>query len=139
KISTGEERPHLQFEISVVRRDELPRNKNSRFVFRNEQFLLDDYVAVDLVTPARPWLVFERLDARGPIRMNYVGVITLRRNRKRIARGFHPRVKTVHEHHSSRWRRSCSQQQRVITASTNSRDRSAGKSAKAVRFEPFGL
>jgi hypothetical protein len=45
-------------------RDDPPRDENGGFTFRNEQFLLDDDIAVDLVTPTRPWLVFERLDAR---------------------------------------------------------------------------
>src|SRR5205823_11435133 len=116
-----------------------PRNENRRFAFRNEQLLLDDEIIVDLVTPARPRLVFEGFKACCAIGMNYVWPVALRRNRKRSARRFQPRVKAVHEHHSSRWRCRCREYKRVITAAANPGDRATCESAEAVRLDPLGL
>src|SRR4029453_17087565 len=121
-----------------IRRDEFPRDKNGRFAFRNEQLLFDDETVVDLITPAGPRVAFETVDARSAVRMNYIGAIALRGNRKSTARRFHPCVKAVRQDHSSRWRRRCRQQQRVITTAANPRDRSAGESAETIRLEPFG-
>jgi hypothetical protein len=40
--------------------------------FRNEQFLLDDEIVVDLITAEGPRLMLERLNTRGAVRMNYI-------------------------------------------------------------------
>src|SRR6266536_29562 len=61
KIAAGKEWSHLEFEIGIIRRDEFPRHKDGRFAFWDEQLVLDDEI-VDLVTPARPRLVFERFN-----------------------------------------------------------------------------
>src|SRR6516165_7374664 len=150
KISSGEKWPHAQPNWAVIqsgvegpRRIALrqrsgilrlrfaplrmtgykaPRDENGRFSFGDEQPLLDDQIVVDPVTPARPRVIFESFDARCPIGMNYVGIVTLRRDCELAARCFHPCVEAVYEDHSSRWRRRGSQQQRVIPTGANSRD-----------------
>src|SRR6266581_1566070 len=138
KIATGKEWSHLEFKIGIIRRDEFPRHKNGRFAFRNEQLVLDHEI-VDLVTPARPRVVFERFDSRSAVRMNYIGAVALGGDGKGSTRRFHPCVEAVREDHSPRRRRGCGQQQRVIAPSANSRHRSACESAEAVRFEPLGI
>src|SRR5206468_9117870 len=138
KIAAGKEWSHLEFEIGIIRRDEFPRHKDGRFAFWDEQLVLDDEI-VDLVTPARPRLVFERFNTWRTVRMNYIRAVALGRDRKRAARRFHPCVEAVREDHSPRRRSGCGQQQRVIPTSANSGDRSAGESAKAVRLEPLGV
>jgi hypothetical protein len=136
KIATGKEWSHLEFKIGIIRRDEFPRHKNGRFAFRDEQLMLDHEI-VDLVTPARPRVVFERFDSRSAVRMNYIGAVSLGRDGKGSTRRFHPCVEPVREDHSPRRRRGCGQQQRVIPTSANSRDRSACEAPKAVRLKPL--
>src|SRR6266702_8884037 len=111
----------------------LPRHKNARFAFRNEQLMLNHEI-VDLVTPARPRVVFERFDSRSAVRMNYIGVVALGGDGEGSTRRFHPCVEPVREDHSPCRRCRCRQEQRVIAPSANSRDRSACEAAEAVRF-----
>src|SRR5882724_1332858 len=136
QIETGKEWSHLEFEIGIIRRYEFPRHKNGRFAFWNEQLVLDHEI-VDLVTPARPRVVFERFDSRSAVRMNYIGAVALGRDGKGSTRRFHPGIEAVRQHHSPRRRCRCSQEQRVIAPSANSRHRSACESAEAVRLKPL--
>src|SRR5205809_7961820 len=112
----------------------LPRHEDCRFAFRNEQLVLDHEI-VDLVTPARPRVVFERFDSRSAVRMNYIGAVALGGDGKGSTRRFHPCVEAVREDHSPRRRSRCGQQQRVIPTSANSGDRSACEAAEAVRLK----
>src|SRR5262245_5414656 len=89
--------------------------------------------------PPRPRFIFESLDSRSAVRVNYIRAVALRGDREGAARSFHPRVETVHEDHPTRWRCCCRQQQRVVATTANSRHRSAGKAAEAVRLEPLGV
>src|SRR5205809_3774726 len=114
----------------------LPRHEDCRFAFRNEQLVLDHEI-VDLVTPARPRVVFERFDSRSAVRMNYIRAVSLGRDAKGSTRRFHPCVEPVRKYHSPRRRRGCGQQQRVVTTRANSRHRSACEAAETVRFEPL--
>src|SRR6266487_6534113 len=120
-------------------RDKFPRNENCRVTFRNKELLLDDCVVVDLVTPARPRLVFEGFNTRCSVRMNYIGSVTLRRNSKCPARCFHPCIEAVYQHHPAGRRRRCREKQRVIAAAANSGDRATCESAEAVRLDPLGV
>src|SRR5882724_4890510 len=150
KIATGKERTDLELHIRCSRGRgprlagitdagyKAPRHKNARFAFRNEQLVLDHEI-VDLVTSARPRVVFERFDSRCAVRMNYIRAVSLGRDAKGSTRRFHPCVEPVRKYHSPRRRRGCGQQQRVVTTRANSRDRSACEAAEAVRFEPFGV
>src|SRR5262249_61266742 len=93
----------------------------SRFAIANEQLLFDYQVVVDFVTPPRPRLIFESLDSRSAVRVNYIRAVALRGDRERATLGFRPRVETVHEDHPTRGRCSCGQQQRLIPPGAKSR------------------
>src|SRR5204863_9586827 len=55
----------LRFASLRMTREQAPRNKHRCFAFRHEQLLFNRQVVIDPITPARPRLIFERLDAGG--------------------------------------------------------------------------
>src|SRR6266568_2432602 len=80
EVPTAQKWPHFQFKIAGVTAAgyKAPRNKNRRFALRNKQLLLNEKVVFDLVTPARPRLVFEGFNARCAVRVDHIGSVALR-------------------------------------------------------------
>lgn len=71
--------------------------------------------------------------------MKDIGRVALGGKREFAARGFNPRLKTIHQDHTPRRWSGGGKEQGVITTRPDAAGRARSKTAAAISFEPFVL
>ncbi len=135
-IAPGKKRPDLEGH-GARPGDELPGNGRGRGALRHEDLLCDARPVRERERPARPGLEREGVGAGATVRVGHIRPVGLRRDGVAACGGRDPGVEPVHEHDASRRRRRRGQEERVIPAGPDPRDRPRGEAAEPVRFEPL--
>ena len=138
KIAAGKVRPDVKPEHRVVDTFPTPAQDDGGPFLRDKK-LVNDFSARNRVGPLRPWIRVEALEAGDAVGGIDAGRVTLGAERESIQPGFDFRIEAVDEDHAPCGRRGRGEEERVIASRANAGDRSAGKAAEAIRFEPFGL
>src|ERR1700732_5176242 len=104
---------------------------------RHKKLLFDGQMVVQLETPCRPGPRLEFTYVVQSIGVNDIWRVPLRSEEPISACRLDPGLEAVHQSLSFRWRSCRRQQKSMVTSCADSRGCPAGKSTKAIYFEPF--